>query len=206
MTPTEKVTRAFIGFGGAQISPPGMRFWMIYCILAPDSLHLLVRKLQANCKQFKQRAFEYQQNLSISALPEAVLLHRGFQNYFTSIIRIFPLDSSFSQQQLSWNGKSSFLPRRPSAGAMPVLLQSRAPAAQPGERPGQQAAREGSASKLHLSRHWIPELSSSFPERKLPQISEVNTSQTVKECIPVPARWPFAQLQHQNTNINPFYK
>lgn len=147
---------------------------MIYCILPPDSLYLLMWKLQANCKQFKQLTSENQQNLSISALSEAVLFSQRLSNYFTSIIRIFPLESSFSQQHFLWNEKSSFLPWRASVGAMPVLPQSRGSATQTGEHPSQQAARECLASKLNLSQHRMPELSFSFPERKLSHISELD--------------------------------
>lgn len=132
-------------------------------------------KSQANCKQFKQLTFENQQNPSISALSEADLFSQKLLNYFTSIIRIFPLETSFSQQQFPRNTKSSFLPWCPSTGAMPTLPQSRGSATQTGEHTSQQPARECLASKLILSRHRMPELSFSFPERKLSHISELDT-------------------------------
>lgn len=107
-------------------------------------------KSQANCKQFKQLTFENQQNPSISALSEAVLFLQKLLNYFTSIIRIFPLESSFSQQQFSWNMKSSFLHWCPSTRAMPTLPQSGGSATQTGEHTSQQPVRECLASKLNL--------------------------------------------------------
>lgn len=148
---------------------------MICCILAPDSLYLLMGKQPANCKQFKQLTFENQQNRSTSAFTVAVLFSQILSNYFTSIISIFPLESSFSQQQFSWVRKSSFLPWSPFTGAMPVLLQNRGSATQTGDHPSQQPVRECLASKLKLSQHRMLELSFSFPERKFSHISELDT-------------------------------
>lgn len=89
---------------------------MTHCILAPDSLSLLVWKLPANYKQFTEQIFENQQNRSLRALFSNCLI-------FTEAFKLrhqhhqdVPRKSCFSQQQFWCNGKS-LVPWHPSTGA-----------------------------------------------------------------------------------------
>lgn len=179
---------------------------MTYCILAPDSLYLLMWKLPANYEPFKQQTFQNQQNLSIWALSVRALFSQRLSNYFTSIIRIFPLEnlvfySSCFHEIGSLLSSLDSHPRehgRRPAGQSISSTDRRTP---------QSAAREGGLS-------WLAGCVAAPDAGAVPffRRKEAFThlwARYLADCHGTHCStswWPFAQSQQRNANINASYK